>query len=184
MEDALIVALYMERAEDAIAETDRKYKPYLLRVALNILPDRQDAEECVNDTYLRAWNSIPPHQPTRLSTYLGKIARHLALDRYEALTADKRGGGQLPTLLEEWRDCLPQTAGDPADDMALRDALNRFLYTLPADKRRLFLRRYWYADPIRQIARDRGWTESRVKMQLSRIRQQLREFLEKESISL
>ena len=104
MEDHRIVALFWERDERAVEETDRKYRPYLTRIAHNILDDARDEEECVNDTYLRAWNAIPPHEPQRLSVFLGKITRRLALDRYAARTAEKRGSGTLPALLEEWRD--------------------------------------------------------------------------------
>ncbi len=185
MDDAHIVALYFDRNEAAIEETNRRFRPYLTRIARNILTSEQDAEECVNDTYLRAWNAIPPHRPVRLATFLGKIARRLALDRYAALTAEKRGGGQTETLLEEWRDCLPQTDGGQfADDLALKDAFDRFLQGLPAHKRRLFVRRYWYAEPIATLARDAGQSESSVKMQLLRTRCQLREFLEKENIAI
>ncbi len=184
MEDKRIVELYFQRDERALTETREKYSRYLHRVAHNILQNTQDAEECVNDTYLRAWNAIPPHRPVRLSVYLGKIARHLALDRYAALTADKRGGGTTADLLEEWRDCLPDGDGDPADDLAVRDALSRFLRQLPAEKRRVFIRRYWYGDPIHDIAAACHSTESRVKMMLSRTRGELKEFLEKEGIAL
>ena len=152
MEDQRIVALFLARDEQALAETRRTYHRYLTRIAHNILHNPQDTEECVNDTYLRAWNAIPPHRPSRLSVFLGKITRRLALDRYAALTADKRGGGTQATILEEWRDALPDGDGDPADDMAVRDALNRFLRQLPADKRRTFIRRYWYGDTITAIA--------------------------------
>lgn len=185
MEDDRIVRLFWDRAETAIDETDRKYRRYLLRIARNILGNDRDAEECVNDTYLRAWNAIPPHEPRQLSTFLGKITRRLALDRYDALTAQKRGGGTVPVLLEEWRDCLPATGGDAvADELTLRDALNRFLRTLPTGRRRMFLRRYWYADSIRDIARDAGCGESKVKMALLRTRRELKEFLEKENITV
>ena len=184
MDDQRIVALFWNRDERAIEETDRKYRPYLTCIAHNILDDRQDEEECVNDTYLRAWNAIPPHEPQRLSAFLGKITRRLALDRTAARTAEKRGGGTLPQLLEEWRDCLPAAQGDPTDDLALRDALCRFLRSLPATRRQIFLRRYWYADPIAEIARRFGCGESRVKMSLSRTRGELKAFLEKEEIHL
>ena len=184
MEDKRIVALYWERDEQALKETRQAYHRYLTRIARNILPTEQDTEECVNDVYLRAWNAIPPHRPARLSTFLGKITRRLALDRYAALTADKRGGGTTAALLEEWRDALPDTDGDPTDDLAIRDALNRFLRQLPAEKRRVFIRRYWYGDTIATIAADRHATESAVKMTLSRIRGELKTFLEKEGIAL
>ena len=184
MDDKRIVDLFFERNEQALTETRQKYSRYLHRVALGILQNQQDAEECVNDTYLRAWNAIPPHRPSRLSVFLGKITRHLALDRYTALTADKRGGGTQAAILEEWREALPETNSDPADDMAVRDALSRFLRQLPAEKRRMFIRRYWYGDTIATIAADRHATESAVKMTLSRIRGELKTFLEKEGIAL
>ena len=184
MDDRRIVELFFDRNEQALTETRQKYSRYLHRVAHNILQNQQDAEECVNDTYLRAWNAIPPHRPSRLSIFLGKITRHLALDRYAALTADKRGGGNQAAILEEWRDALPNVDGDPADDMAVRDALNRFLRQLPADKRRMFIRRYWYGDTIAAIATDSHATESAVKMTLSRTRGELKTFLEKEGIAL
>ena len=185
MEDSRIIALYFERDESALAETQQKYRHYLHRIAHNVLHNEQDAQECVNDAYLRAWNAIPPHRPARLSTFLGKIVRHLALDRCAALTAEKRGGGTYTALLEEWRDCLPDTDGrDADDDLTVQEALNRFLRRLPADRRRIFIRRYWDGDPIREIAAAYGGSESRIKMQLSRTRQELKEFLEKESIAI
>ena len=183
MDDKRIVELYFVRDEQALTETKEKYSRYLHRVAHNILQNPQDAEECVNDTYLRAWNAIPPHRPSRLSVFLGKITRRLALDRYAALTADKRGGGTTAHLLEEWRDAIPE-GGDPADDLAVRDALSRFLRQLPADKRRVFIRRYWYGDTIAAIANHSHATESRIKMILARTRDELKTFLEKEGIAL
>ena len=184
MDDKRIVELYFVRDEQALTETKEKYSRYLHRVAHNILQNQQDAEECVNDTYLRAWNAIPPHRPSRLSVFLGKITRRLALDRYAALTADKRGGGTQAAILDEWRDALPNVEADPADDKSVRDALSRFLRQLPADKRRTFIRRYWYGDTIAAIAAHNHATESAVKMTLSRIRGELKTFLEKEGIAL
>ena len=184
MDDKRIVELFFQRDEQALTETRQKYSRYLHRVAHNILQNEQDAEECVSDTYLRAWNAIPPHRPTRLAVFLGKITRRLALDRYAALTAHKRGSGTTADILEEWRDALPNVDGDPADDLAVRDALSRFLRQLPADKRRVFVRRYWYGDTIAAIAADSHATESAVKMTLSRTRDELKTFLEKEGIAL
>ena len=184
MEDKRIVELFFERSEQALTETRQKYGRYLHRVAYNVLQNDQDAEECVSDTYLRAWNAIPPHRPTRLSVYLGKITRRLALDAYAARTAHKRGGGTTADILEEWRDALPAADGDPTDDMAVRDALNRFLRQLPAEKRRIFIRRYWYGDPLHEIAAATHATDSRIKMTLSRTREELKTFLEKEGIAL
>ena len=184
MDDKHIVALFFERDQRALTETQQKYSRYLYRVAHNVLQNQQDAEECVNDTYLRAWNAIPPHRPSRLSVFLGKITRRLALDRYAALTADKRGGGTQAAILEEWRDALPDTDGNPTDDLAIRETLNRFLRRLPAEKRRVFIRRYWYVDSIRDIADLNHATESAVKMTLSRTRGELKAFLEKEGITI
>ena len=185
MEDKQIVALFWKRDERALRETDRQYRPYLTRVAHNILCDRQDEEECVNDTYLRAWNAIPPHEPVRLSTFLGKITRRLALDRFAARTAEKRGGGTVPLLLEEFRDCLPeQTTDRVTDTIVLRDALNRFLRGLSSEHRRIFVCRYWYADSVRAIARQHNSSESRIKMILLRTRRDLKHFLESEDIGL
>ena len=184
MDDKRIVELFFQRDEQALTETRQKYSRYLHRIVHNVLRDPQDAEECVNDTYLRAWNAIPPHRPQRLSVYLGKIARHLALDRYAALTADKRGGGTTAAILEEWRDALPDGGGDPTDDLAVREALSRFLRQLPDERRRVFIRRYWYGEPIRAIAAACHSTESRIKMMLSRTRDELKTFLEKEGIAL
>ena len=184
MNDKHIVSLFLERDEQALTETRRVYHRYLTRIAQNVLHNPEDTEECVNDTYLRAWNAIPPHQPKRLSVFLGKITRRLALDRYTALTAQKRGGGATADLLEEWRDALPDKDGDPTDDMAIREALNRFLRQLPAEKRRVFIRRYWYGDSISAIATAHHATESRIKMMLARTRDELKTFLEKEGITI
>ena len=184
MDDHRIVALYWERDPRALAETQQKYSGYLHRITHNILQNEQDAQECVNDTYLRAWNAIPPHRPQRLCAFLGKIARHLALDRYTANTAHKRGGGTTATLLEEWRDCLPDTAGQVEDEVAIQETISRFLQGLSAQHRRLFIRRYWYGDSINDLVATFGGSESRIKTQLLRTRQELKEFLEKENISV
>ncbi len=185
MEDTHIVALFLKRDECAIRETDRQYRAYLMHIARHILCSRQDAEECVNDTYLRAWNAIPPHEPTRLSAFLGKITRRLALDRYAARTADKRGGNTIPVLLDELQDCLPDPTSDiVTDTLVLRDALNRFLRHLSPESRRIFVRRYWYCDSVRDIAQAFGGSESRIKMNLLRTRRELKLFLESEEICL
>lgn len=184
LNDQHIVELYWQRDESALQLTAACYGAALTAVAQRILGDRVDSEETVNDTYLRAWNAIPPHRPSRLSVYLGKITRHLALDRYAALTAHKRGGGTTADILEEWRDALPDGDGDPADDLAVRDALSRFLRQLPAEGRRVFIRRYWYGDTIHDIATACHSSESRIKMMLSRTRSELKTFLEKEGIAL
>ena len=180
MEDSKIVTLYWERSQRAIAETAKKYGAYCYRIAHNILHNEQDAEECVNDTWVRAWGAIPPQEPQCLLAFLGKITRRLALDRYKAAGTQKRGGGELTTVLEEWQGVLPPELS--AEHIDLKTALDRFLHDLPALRRRLFVQRYWYMLSVKEIARDNALGESNVKMQLLRTREMLKEFLEKEGI--
>lgn len=182
MEDRQIVELFLKRSEDAIAAAQEKYSHYCLQIARRILPALEDAEECVNDTYLKAWNAIPPHEPQNLATFLGKITRNLAFDRYAALTADKRGGGELPLVLDELRLCV--TDSDAADNLALADALNRFLQGLKPEKRKIFMLRYWYVMPVEEVAKKLHISQSKVKMTLLRVRGQLRDFLEKEELGI
>lgn len=161
MEDKQIVDLYFARAEAAISETQKKYGRYCHYIAYNILYSDQDAEECVNDTYIKAWNAMPPHRPTQLSAFLGKITRNTALDRYAYMKAQKRSG-----------------------EVALKEAVNGFLRSLPAQTRVVFVRRYWYMSPVKEIARDYGMTVSNVKVTLLRTRNKFREYLEKEGIEV
>lgn len=186
MDDQHIVKLYFDRDEQAIAETQKTYGKYCHAIALRILENREDTEECVNDTYLQAWNSIPPERPTKLGAYLAKITRNLAINRYHADRCEKRGGGEVAIAMDELAECLADadSHASPADDIALRDALNRFLRQLPEATRDIFLMRYWYVCAIQDIARELGMTESRVKMQLSRTRERLRYFLEQEGIQV
>lgn len=151
MEDKKIVDLYWLRSESAISETKTKYGKYCYTIAHNILYNIEDSEECVNDTYLRAWNSIPPHRPSMLKAFLGKITRNLALSRYKSLSAEKRNSGQVPVVLEELQDCIPGTDNTEQiiDDLALVEILNRFLGTLSPEQRKIFMRRYWYLCPIK-----------------------------------
>ena len=183
MEDEKIVELYWVRSEQAVAETAVKYSRYCRMVAQNILGDAHDSEECVNDTWLRAWNSIPPARPERLRAYLARITRNLALHRAEQRSALKRGGGQYAQTLEELRQCVP-VGDDPAEGIILTELLERFLADLQPDARRLFLRRYWYMCSIRELAAEEKTNESTVKMRLMRMRQALREYLEKEGVAL
>jgi RNA polymerase sigma-70 factor (ECF subfamily) len=185
MEDKDIVDLYWAREESAIRETEKKYGRYCHYVASRILQSDEDAEEVVNDTYLRAWNSIPPSRPTQLKAYLAKIASRLSLDRYDARSAEKRGGGELPLVLEELAECVPSGEGEHlADEITLRDAVNRFLWSLPVESRRIFVRRYWYASSVAEIAREYGMKESAVGMLLLRTRAKLKHELNKEGILL
>lgn len=186
MDDKRIIALYWERSETAIAETAHKYGKYCRYIAFNILCNEEDSEECVNDTYLRAWNSISPHRPSVLKTFLGKITRNLSLDKYEKLNAQKRNNGQITSIFDEMQECLPASDNTEniIEEMDLTDILNRFLSSLPAEQRKIFMRRYWYFSSIKEIAVDYGLSESKVKMSLYRLRNELKSLLEKEGVRL
>lgn len=186
MDDQQIIALYWARSEAAIPATADKYGSYCHAIAYRILHNREDSEECVNDTWLHAWNAMPPHRPSRLSTFLGKITRNLSLHRWERSAAQKRGSGQVPLALEELEECVPLAPGvsQTAEELALAECLERFLSDLPADTRRIFLRRYWYLSSVKEIAQDFGMGQSAVKMRLARTRDKLKQFLEQEGISL
>ena len=181
MEDEQIIALYFARDESAVSESARKYGKYCENVAQNILHVQQDAEECVNDTWLRAWESIPPQRPGKLKLFLAKITRNLALDRWRSRHAQRSGGGQTPLCLEELTEVIGEDAPRPEQD-SLRDVLERFLRTLPEEQRRIFMMRYWYLLPIREIAARTDRTEQAVRAGLSRIRKKLRAELMEEGI--
>lgn len=184
VQDHQIVQLYWDRAEDAIAQSEQKYGGYCYAIAQNLLGVREDSEECVSDTWLNAWQAMPPQRPARLAAFLGRITRNLALDRWRRTVAAKRGAGQTALLLEELAECLPAPGGaeDWLDERELTALLDRFLAGLAPQTRLIFLRRYWYGCPVRQIAADCGLTESKVKMTLLRTREKLRTVLEKEGI--
>lgn len=186
MDDKQILDLYWERSENAIVETANKYGKYCHYIAYNILHNDEDSEECVNDTYLKAWGVIPPQRPNRLSTFLGKITRNLSLDKYKERHAKKRGDGQVSLALEELQECIPAESSveDAIDDMALTELLNEFLASLQSEARRIFMQRYWYLCSIREIAQDFQISESKVKMSLLRSRNALKSMLEKEGIAL
>ena len=186
MDDQDIVQLYLDRDQHAIAETAVKYGNYCTSIAANILGNQEDAEECVNDTYLNAWNSIPPHRPRLLAAFLGKLTRNLSFNRYKKNRADKRGGGSLPAVLDELADCV--SGSDSVDDQfeyqELVTAINEFLGALPAKKRIIFLRRYWFSDSVSDIADRFGMKENAVSMTLRRLRFQLRDHLTKRGFTL
>jgi RNA polymerase sigma-70 factor (ECF subfamily) len=183
-DDARIVEMFHARDEAAIHESDRKYGKYCHRIAYLILRSDRDAEECVNDTYLGAWESMPPHRPARLSTYLGKITRNLAISRYRRDHAQRRYAG-CEACLDEMAECIPDdTVGEMSEELALRDAINGFLASLPKRIRIVFMRRYWYFCSIEEIARGMDMSESAVKVTLMRTRNKFREYLEKEGITL
>ncbi len=186
MDDHEIIALYWQRNEAAIAATASKYSGYCGRVARGILGSPEDVEECLSDTWMAAWTAMPPHRPDRLPLFLGKITRSLAFDRFRAGRAEKRGGGELPLALEELADCVPTVPGaeQAVEDRELERVLNRFLYTLPAAECSVFLRRYWYAEPLMDIARRYGLKLNTVKSSLYRSRMKLKHYLEREGVSL
>ena len=182
MEDKEIVELYWARSENAIAETDKKYGRYCHYIAYQILSDNSDAEEIVNDTYLKTWNTVPPNYPDPLKAYVGMISNQLALNRYEEKTAEKRGGGRMPLIYHELDECIADEneTEDLAESLVLRDLLNRFIWSLPKKTRNIFVRRYWYASSLTEIAEDYGMKENAVAMLMFRTRQKLKDFLEKE----
>ncbi len=179
MDDATIVQLYWSRDEQAIPTTADKYGSYCNSIAKNILGNHEDAEECVNDTYLQAWNSMPPHKPSILSTFLGKITRNLSLNRYKYKTADKRGGGELPAVLDELSDLVSGNDGveQALNTKELINAIDAFLDIIPPKKRSIFICRYWYTDSISEIAALHGMTEGAVTMTLNRLRLKLHHYL-------
>ena len=182
MEDREIIALYWARRERAVEETDRKYGSYCWTIAYNILHSREDSEECVNDTWMRAWNAIPPNRPAILSAFLGRITRNLSLDRYKAGKTGKRGGGRMMVTLEELSECLPggQNVEEAVEEAELSRLIDRFLRTLPEKECCIFLRRYWYVDTTLEIAHRYKMSEGTVKSTLHRTRQKLKLYLEKE----
>ena len=186
MEDCEILDLYRARAEDAIAETDRKYGRYCHYIAYQILSDDGEAAEVVNDAYLKVWKTVPPTSPKSLKSYLAMIAGQLARDRYAARTAEKRGGGQAHLCLDELQECIPdaQSGGEMCDLVALRDALNRFLRMLPEKTRNIFVRRYWYCASVSEIALAFSMKESSVTVLMLRTRKKLKIFLEKEGFTV
>ena len=186
MEDNQIIRLYFERSEEAISQTAAKYGKYCHTIAYNILHNHEDSEECVNDTYWKAWSIIPPHRPRKLAAFLGKITRNLSLDLYRHSAADKRGGGVFAIALEELGDCVASadSMDNYVDERVLADILNKFLASLPAAHRKIFMQRYWYVCSVKEIAANYGITESKVKMSLLRSRNRLKAILEKEGVAL
>lgn len=184
MDDKEIVDLYWRRNEAAISETAAKYGKFCHSIAYNILGSNEDAEESVNDTYLDAWNSIPPHRPSILSTFLGKITRRICIDRWRKRSAQKRGGGQIAVALDELEECISggQSVEQEAEAKLLADVVNSFVKSLPVTERSVFLCRYWYMDPIETIAKEFGFSQSKVKSMLYRTREKLRAKLIKEGL--
>lgn len=178
MDDGAIIDLYVARSEQAIAATAAKYGVYCYTISYNILHSREDADECVNDTYMKVWHAIPPTRPRRFSAYLAKLVRNVALHTYEKAHAKKRGGSQVPLVLEELEHCLSSST----DDTEVVDLLNGFLEQLPQETRQIFMARYFHFQSIKEIANARQLSDSKVKMVLMRTRNELRDKLAAEGV--
>jgi RNA polymerase sigma-70 factor (ECF subfamily) len=184
MQDNKIVDLYFARDEQAIAQTSAKYNTYCMNIAMNILHNREDSEECVNDTLLAAWNSIPPHRPENLSAFLGKLTRNFSINRHKANHAERRGGGEFALSLEELDECIedPRTLGDDPEELGR--IISEFLYTQPKEMRQVFVRRYFHSESISDIAEYFDMTESKVKSILHRMRHSLKPYLTEHGIHI
>lgn len=179
MDDKGIIQLYWDRNDQAISATSDKYGHYCKAIAKNILNSEEDAEECVNDTYLNAWNAMPTHWPEQLSTFLGKITRNLSFNRYKYRHTEMRGGGEITLVLDELVDCVSDVDNveQIIDRQELEKAINSFVRSLSTKKRNIFVRRYWYADPVSAIAKDCGMQPGTVSKTLERTRKQLKSYL-------
>jgi RNA polymerase sigma-70 factor (ECF subfamily) len=175
MEDSRIVELYWERSENATTETSSKYRNYCYSIAYNILANAEDADESVNDTYLGAWNSMPPHRPSILSTFLGKITRRISIKKWQERHAVKRGGGEIVLALDELADCIPSdnSVEREVETAELAKVIDAFTMSLPVTERRVFICRYWYLDSISAICQQFGFSQSKVKTMLHRTRSKL-----------
>ncbi len=185
MEDSQIIDLYWQRSENAISETSKKYGRLCRSIAMNIVGNFSDAEECENDTYVAAWNAIPPTKPNIFSAFLSKITRNIALNRYEYNKAKKRNN-EFDLILDELEECVAgrNTVESAYEEGELALLLDKFLEKLPKEKRVIFVRRYWYSDAVKDIADRLQISESKVKTSLFRTRKELQEYLEKHGISV
>ena len=186
MDDKTIVSLYLARNESAILQTDKKYGNYLMKIAYNILNDREDSKESVNDTYLAAWNSIPPNIPEMLSVYLSRIARRISIDIFRKKNSQKRKSSQLTYSLDEMSDCTSNTPepDEIIENKRLSEVISAYLYSISELQRNIFICRYYYFDSVKDIAKYCNITESNVKTTLYRLRNGLREYLLKEGFSI
>lgn len=185
MNDNQIIELYWNRNENAISETEKEYGKYLGSIAYNILQNNEDSKECVNDTYLKTWNSIPTQRPNIFRLFLGKITRNLALNKYESMKAQKRNGG-MELVLEELEECIPDktSVDEETEYEEIVRNLNGFLEILDMQKRKIFLDRYWYLSSIKDIALKNSMTENNVKVTLHRLRNELKDYLTERGVSL
>lgn len=184
MEDLKIVELYWNRDENAIKETQNKYGNYCYSIAYGILQNNEDAQESVNDTFLATWNAIPPHHPLMLSTFIGKITRRIALNKWRNASAEKRGGGQVRVSFDELEECIPDQKDFKEELKAetLSESINDFLKNIRTEQRKVFVCRYWYFESIEEIASRFHYSQSKVKMMLKRTRDDLKEYLIKEGL--
>lgn len=185
MDDSAIVELYWKRSPQATAETADKYGNMLKSLSYRLLKDIRDSEECVNDTYLAAWNNMPSDRPTFLGAYLSRITRNISVNRFRRNSSAKRSVGIIDTLTDELAECIPSQSGDVEsvfENGRLKDAINRFLLSRPTEKRVIFVRRYFYSDDISDIAKRMDITSAKVKTTLFRLRAELKELLEKEEL--
>ncbi len=182
MDDKRLIELYFKRDEDAIRLTQEKYGAYCFKVANNILASREDAEECVNDTYLKAWNTIPPQRPNVLKLFLARITRNLSIDRYEKRAAEKRGGGETELAIEELSECVAGSSSVEGEVMRLQleKSIDRFISDLPERERAMFLRRYFYLESHSEMAERFGIDPHALSVILDRTRKKLRKHLKKE----
>lgn len=185
MNDRDIVGLFLERDESAIREVSEKYTSYCSKIAANILGSYDEAEDCVNEALMKAWESIPPHEPEMLSTYLGKLTRNIAINRRRRTLAGKRGRGEAELVFEELSEFIGGESVEQAHDMKeLVGEINAFLYTLPEMKRNIFVCRYWYCDSVPEIAAEFVISKNKVYITLNRVRKSLREYLRKRGYEL
>lgn len=185
MEDGNIVDLFWNRSDRAIVETSNKYGNYLFTISFNILKSREDSEECVNDTYLKTWNSIPPNRPAKLKGFLGKITRNLSLDVYRKNRSIKRGSGEVELAIEELSNLIPENSLQEAlDEKYLVEKINEFLESIDIDKRKIFVMRYFYINSIKEISQQTKIKENTISTILLRLRTDLRKFLEEGGIEI
>ncbi len=184
MEDEKIIELYFERNESAISETAEKYGNYLYKIAFNILSDNEDSEESVNDTYMSAWNTIPPEKPNVFSAFLSKIIRYISLNRYRARKTEKRGGGEIDAAFEEIEECVPDKSNiyDEIETKELAEIISDYLKKLPETERKIFVCRYYYLDSLSDISKQFGFSKSKVASMLHRTRKKILSHLEKEGV--
>ena len=182
MEDNQIVELYFQRNADAIKETDSKYGSYCFAIADNILHNREDSEECVNDTWLSAWNAMPPQRPNMLRMFLAKITRNLSFNRFNVRSAEKRGGGEIHLVLDELAECIANESDTENEYLAkeLEQCIKLFVRGLPEREGNVFVRRYFFTESVSTIAKRYSMTDNNVMVSLSRTRKKLKAHLEKE----